>query len=151
MLGRVQFVKCLYLTEAHVDVDSQGAYRRAAAGRLDARYLRNLESLAAEQQWFTNRERLGRRIGYKYRLGPQGGAARRRRGDRPGQEEGTDGPLARPDRKDDHQASRDHCRSPRPLALGEETLGPAVTAKGLGWMQEQKLVPTGTGPLTRKR
>ena len=32
----MQFVQCLYLTETHVGVDLEGAYRRAAAGPLDA-------------------------------------------------------------------------------------------------------------------
>lgn len=67
--GRVMLEKCLYLAEAHVGIDLEGAYRRAAAGPLDAEYLIKLESLAAKRQWFTKRKSTGKRTRYDYRPG----------------------------------------------------------------------------------
>ncbi len=66
-MGRVKFVKMLYLSETHVGIDLYGNYERKAAGPLDANYLINLESLARKQHWFYRHDRGGE--GYFYRPG----------------------------------------------------------------------------------
>lgn len=66
--GRVFLEKNLYLTEAFVEFDMAGCYKRMAAGPLDAEALEEIESTAAARGFFTKHPRDGN--GWCYRPGP---------------------------------------------------------------------------------
>jgi type I restriction enzyme S subunit len=68
--GHVKFMKTLYLVEHLAELDLGGNYHRAAAGPLDNRMIRSVDSQMKRQKWFDRVVRGtgpdGKALGYAY-------------------------------------------------------------------------------------